>query len=221
MSKSNDISFTCQRCRKDSRFTIWQSINVDLDPKLKQKVIDGSLFVFICPFCQFHQDIVYSVLYHDQTNRFMTWWIPEDERGKQNYNEDELNMYAKTLFGYKLRLVPSLNRLREKILIFDCGLDDRAIELLKRYVWSAFLDDLGIQKTWVFFSSSISENGFPAIDLVILGPGGNRRTFKVGGKNGYPHALEMLQKFMVPAQEPTGWRIIDHTYWELADLGQG
>jgi Zn ribbon nucleic-acid-binding protein len=57
MSKSSDISYTCPRCQKQSRFTIWQSINVDLDPSLKQKVMDGSLFVFHCLYCGFSQKL--------------------------------------------------------------------------------------------------------------------------------------------------------------------
>lgn len=36
--------------------------------------------------------------------------------------------------GYQVRLVSSLNDLKEKILISDAGLDDRVIELLKIYI---------------------------------------------------------------------------------------
>lgn len=221
MSKSSDISYTCPRCQKQSRFTVWQSINVDLDPLLKKQVMDGSLFVFHCPFCGFSQEVGYSVLYHDQRNRYMIWWIPEEENGKQQYNVVELNQYARTLPGYRLRLVPSFNRLREKIYIFDCGLDDRAIEILKRYVWSAYLEDQGIQISLVFFSDSYQEGEYPAIELAILAPGGNHRIIKASGKNGYPRAVELLKKNKVPNQELTKWRTIDHTYWDLADRGEG
>jgi len=221
MSKSSDISYTCPRCQKQSRFTVWQSINVDLDPSLKQKVMDGSLFVFHCLYCGFSQEVGYSVLYHDQRNRYMVWWIPEGENGYQQYNKMELNQIAHTLPGYRLRLVPTFNRLREKIYIFDCGLDDRAIEILKRYVWSAFLEDQGIQISQVYFSDSYQESEYPAIELTILVPGGNQRIIKVSGKNGYPRALELLKKKKVPDHEFTQWRIIDHTYWDLAERGEG
>jgi len=51
MSKSSEVQIQCPDCKKESSFTIWDSVNVDLDPELKQAVMDGSLFQFQCPFC--------------------------------------------------------------------------------------------------------------------------------------------------------------------------
>lgn len=221
MSKSTEISYSCPNCRRSSKFTLWQSINVYLDPQLKQRVLDGSLFVFKCSNCSFQQEVSNSVLYHDQQQRCMIWWIPEDEKGKQIYNSQELNLIARNLPGYKLRLVPSPNRLREKIFIFDSGLDDRAIEVLKHFMWSIYLENQGIDKSQVFFSRTYPEDGFQAVEFLLMVPGSNPRVFATRGKGGYSRALELMNKNKVPTEEQTVWRTIDITYWDLVERGEG
>lgn len=50
------------------------SVNVDLDPELKVKVMDGSLFTWTCPNCKKSFNAPYSFLYHDMTNNFMVFF---------------------------------------------------------------------------------------------------------------------------------------------------
>ena len=42
---------SCSHCGKQTEVEIRQSINVALDPELKARVRDGSLFVWECPYC--------------------------------------------------------------------------------------------------------------------------------------------------------------------------
>lgn len=71
MSSFTEEKITCPNCHKESSFTIFQSVNVDLDPKLKEKVFDGSLFKWTCPECGNTYNVPYTFLYHDMTNNFM------------------------------------------------------------------------------------------------------------------------------------------------------
>ena len=42
---------SCSHCGKQTEVELRQSINVALDPELKARVKDGSLFVWECPYC--------------------------------------------------------------------------------------------------------------------------------------------------------------------------
>ena len=64
----------------------------------------------------------YPLLYHDMDKRVMIWCAPRPL--------DQLPS-PPLVAGHRLRVVHSPNHLVEKILAFDAGLDDRAIEILK------------------------------------------------------------------------------------------
>lgn len=221
MTDITKIKHSCPRCGKSSDLTIWKSVNTQLNPELKPKVMDGSLFVFHCIYCNYNQEVAYAMLYHAQQDHCMIWWIPKDEDGKQVYSPRELETMAKKLPGYKLRLVSSLNRLREKISIFDAGLDDRAIELLKRSVWATQLAFEDVEPSALYFVSSNFQAGSRAVEFAYFTSKGESKAIMASGMVGYDLATKLLRDFKVPAIEPTKWRIVDETYWALAEQGQG
>lgn len=71
MSSFRTIKITCPDCNTEGPYTVWDSVNVDLDPELKSKVMDGSLFTWACPNCKKSFNAPYSFLYHDMTHNFM------------------------------------------------------------------------------------------------------------------------------------------------------
>lgn len=71
MSSFRTIKITCPDCNTEGSYTVWDSVNVDLDPELKSKVMDGSLFTWVCPKCKKSYNAPYSFLYHDMTHNFM------------------------------------------------------------------------------------------------------------------------------------------------------
>lgn len=71
MSSFRNIKITCPDCNTEGTYTVWDSVNVDLDPELKSKVMDGSLFTWVCPNCKKNFNAPYSFLYHDMTHNFM------------------------------------------------------------------------------------------------------------------------------------------------------
>lgn len=77
MSSFRNIKITCPACNMEGPYTIWDSVNVDLDPELKSKVMDGSFFKWVCPNCKKSFDAPYSFLYHDMTHNFMVQFNAE------------------------------------------------------------------------------------------------------------------------------------------------
>ena len=126
----------------------WDSINVSLDPDMKNKVLDRSAFFGECPSCGFRFTVNYGFLYHDMEKRYMLHYVQckEEEqdvlRIYNSSNEENAAMRENALMkGYTFRIVRSYNELIEKICIFDAGLDDRIIEIYKVVIELAGGDD--------------------------------------------------------------------------------
>jgi hypothetical protein len=135
MSSTSVRSITCPRCKRQQNFTVWESVNVSVDPALKNKLLCGELNKSICAGCGHVTLILYSMLYHDMEKRLMIWFLPgEESLGSARATE-------KLLPFFKRRIVRSLEELFEKIRIFDLGLDDRVVEMLKANVNKQKSDD--------------------------------------------------------------------------------
>ncbi len=133
MSMERVEKIKCPDCGQEVEMTIWDSLNADLDPQAKEKLIDGTLFLFQCPKCGHESMIAYSILYHDMKNKVMVYCVPPEdvEFTIKQLAEIEQNLPAGVTSGYTTRVVYNHNDLREKAIIFDNQLDDRIIELVK------------------------------------------------------------------------------------------
>ena len=122
----------CGGCGNDVEFTYYDSINARQNPELKQKLLDGSLYEVSCPHCGAHLRETYSQLYHDPDKKFMVYGVHPDSFYKvvQTYDimrEKNPQMHK----NYRLRIVSSPTRLREKVAVLNADLDDRVIEIYK------------------------------------------------------------------------------------------
>lgn len=129
MSKERTESFTCPVCGHQGEFTLWESVNVDLDESLREKVLTGELFDWICPSCGQRIHIKYGTLYHDMKHQFMIFYDPSDDATE--IKKIEIPEMFTNLGDYKYRQVLTENDLREKIMILETGLSDVAIEYAK------------------------------------------------------------------------------------------
>ncbi|MEE3375569.1 MAG: CpXC domain-containing protein [Candidatus Cryptobacteroides sp.] len=117
---------SCSKCHKQTEIDIRQSINVALDPELKARVKDGSLFLWECPYCGARNLAKYQTLYHDPDSKLMVWLLPGEEQPPQAVEEA-----VKELEGYTLRRVKDVGELIEKVNIHDAGLEDTVLEMCK------------------------------------------------------------------------------------------
>ena len=134
MSRHHIEKVTCPSCHHERDFELWDSINTALDPEMKEKVLNQSIFLYTCPSCGETFRLNYSTLYHQMEDLVMIYLVPESEVKKTYeifYEKNALADYRYRTEKYLCRIVTSANQLVEKIQIFDAGKDDRVMELVK------------------------------------------------------------------------------------------
>ena len=119
----------CSKCGQQQTVTVYKSINISENPELKDKVRDGSLFLWECPHCGQVNLARYETLYHDPAAKLMVWLIPAGEISETQMQA--ITMHTKAMGGYTLRRVNDMGSLMEKVLVNDAGLDDVVLEMCK------------------------------------------------------------------------------------------
>jgi S-methylmethionine-dependent homocysteine/selenocysteine methylase len=67
-------------CGNDVEIVVYDSVNVTLDPKLKEAVVNRKINSFKCSKCGLKAEISYKFLYHDMDNKKMIWCYPKYEK---------------------------------------------------------------------------------------------------------------------------------------------
>lgn len=129
MSGKVTKNIACPKCNETTQTEIYTSINAFNDPELREKALDESLFKWRCESCGHEARLTYPVLYNDMKNRFMVYLIPRIERFQ--LADRELEEEFDNLKNINKRLVPDFNTFKEKVFIFESGLDDMAVEVTK------------------------------------------------------------------------------------------
>ena len=132
MSMIRGQQIECPECHTQFPFTVHDSINVGIDPQDKEKVLDMSIFQYHCPHCGKTDIVCYPLLYHDPVNGvwIQVYWREEDFGRRVGKQEQEL-IKIMGQEHYRRREVLGYWELIEKIRVFDAGLDDFAIALMK------------------------------------------------------------------------------------------
>lgn len=97
MTRLGSLEIDCPECNIKQNVTIWESVNVTLDPDLKEKLFQGRINVFQCQKCGVRALIPVPLLYHDMTKRFCVQFYPynwlENDDFLENFAKDgELNI---------------------------------------------------------------------------------------------------------------------------------
>ena len=124
---SKDVS--CPHCGAVVKTQMATGINAGENPDLRASVLDETLFDWECPDCGYQAQLVYPCLYHDKVKNFMIYVVPNGcDCALESVDVSES---FPQLSGVTKRVVTSLIGLKEKILIFEAGLNDDAVELVK------------------------------------------------------------------------------------------
>lgn len=138
MSQEEQVTIKCPFCGAENDFTIWHSINTELNPEMKDAFKYGKAFQLHCHNCGKDTIVFYSCLYHQMRNKIMIYLVGEDsvEDACNIFDSSQTDgnpmMSALRKEHYLYRVVTSINDLMEKIRIFDAGKDDRVIEIYKK-----------------------------------------------------------------------------------------
>jgi len=173
MSMPVTEEIACPACGHKQDFVLWQSINVTLDPDLKQKVISRELFKFTCDKCKEQTTIVYPTLYHDMAKLMMIWLALGP--GTPDLDLGPMQSMMKGILKHDImRVVRSHNELVEKLLVFDANLDDRVIEFMKLRLLPGLSEDIP-EVGELFFDSLADVEGEKVMNFVALTNSGIHR----------------------------------------------
>lgn len=159
MSDSNIIKkrIVCPKCDEATETELYTSINVTNHRDLRTLAMNESLFKWTCKGCGHEAKLTYPVLYNDMKNRFMVYLIPKIDHFQ--LADKALEEQFKNLKHINKRIVPDFNSFKEKIFIFESGLDDMAVELTKLAISEAVARKLGLPEVSEgFLSMYNSEN---------------------------------------------------------------
>ena len=87
MSMNSIKKVNCPKCDNSQDFEIWNSINVSLDPRLKERVLNRSVLTFECEKCGYKEEGIYPLLYHDMDKKLMLFLLPKDEYNEERFEK--------------------------------------------------------------------------------------------------------------------------------------
>ena len=127
----------CQKCREHNQVEIYESINSH-QTHLRDKLNSGELWKWRCTHCTHENATIYPLLYHDMRKWCLIYYldrsITDDPKiiAQMVPAPDQLTALRRFNSTYRFRLCRSLDDFIEKVRILNAGLDDRAVEYLKR-----------------------------------------------------------------------------------------
>ncbi len=124
---SKDVG--CPHCGAAVRTQMWPGICAQENPELRARVLDETMFDWKCPQCGYTAQFVYPCLYHDRDRKFMVYVVPNGSGSE--FRPVDVSEKFPQLAGVRKRVVSTPAELKEKILIFEAGLNDYAVELVK------------------------------------------------------------------------------------------
>ena len=223
MSKHHLETYTCPNCDHVQEFQFWDSVNIQLDPEMQEKILSREFYSQKCDECGEVTQVLYSFLYHDMDRRLMVYVIVEQDPQKLSDTIEELNSFfnkapdeqtneVSELFssiddGYTKRVVTGYNDLLEKIYIARNGLDDRVIEAFKVIIAARQSEALKSKNlVGLYFDDVIGDEK----QFVFVFEGG-----EIASLPFHPESYESMKNGMLTKMEaktPKGYSLIDYNW---------
>lgn len=125
----------CMHCRHKQDFVVYLAVNANLDPELREDLLNYTFSVLTCAQCGKETKIDYSFFYYDMTSKCWLWYIAEGDDDQVPFIEEaqsRLGMDTRDIYqDCHCRIVRYPLELNEKIRLFEDGLDDRVMEIFK------------------------------------------------------------------------------------------
>jgi hypothetical protein len=140
MTMIRTIPVTCPGCGLETGTEVYDSLNVSLNPALKERLLSGSLIKWQCEVCGEQRLNGFPLLYHDMNQGVLIQWMHSNYAPTQHElaaalpPRAECDSFLAMNPEYCFRVVREFDELVEKIRIFDAGFDDRAVEWMKLHL---------------------------------------------------------------------------------------
>lgn len=130
--------YKCEKCGHSQKVNIFPCINFNQNPEYYALVKDMSIFKVKCEKCGSEKIIQFDTLLIDETHQYFIYLLTD--RSLYNRFKYQITYFIETVLNkddkydlskYKTRLVFTPNDIVEKIAIFELGLDDEVIEIMK------------------------------------------------------------------------------------------
>ena len=144
MSTEIEKDIICPQCGESQKYRLFASVNAKENPDLKRRVLSETLYDWRCKRCNYFAAMAYSFLYTDPEAGYMVCVAPAGETSAMEPTQ-EIQSYTK-------RIVKNLAELKEKILIFDIGYDDVAVELVKSALCATIAKTYQVNRVHAYFS---------------------------------------------------------------------
>lgn len=134
----------CPQCGESQKYRLYAGVNAQEHPELKRKILDESLFDWGCRRCNYVAAMAYPFLYLDPAAGYVISMVP--------MGSDESVEPTPEIKDLVKRGVKNLAELKEKILIFDAGFDDVAVELVKNALCEIIKKSYQVGRVHAYFS---------------------------------------------------------------------
>ena len=126
MTLANTTTIKCANCGNEIEVRLYKTVNVDVDPYLKERVLSGNINSGFCNKCNTINHIADAFLYHDMNLGLMAYVYPEQDKK----NADEITkMVIEMARQTKEDLPKILSQRYATIVVF--GIDDLKDKLKK------------------------------------------------------------------------------------------
>lgn len=191
MEISKDI--ICPRCGEHQRYTLQVSVNGGTKPDLKKLVLEEALFDWRCRKCNYFAEMTYPFVYSDPGASYVICLelVPDTNTIEP----------VKALQGFTKRLVKNPAELKEKVLIFDAGYDDVAMELVKSALCDIVRNIYGVKRVHAYFCR---END-GELEFAIFLPGKDDPVYHSTKTEVYHQSADLLKTMDFSLPEDFSW----------------
>lgn len=80
MSTPNTTQMTCPKCSTTFDIEQYNVINAQTQPELREKLLNGSMFLQTCPRCGTHMHAAYTCVYSNDEKKFLVSFQPSMDK---------------------------------------------------------------------------------------------------------------------------------------------
>ena len=204
MSTQTSKDVGCPHCGAAVKTEMWPGINAQDSPDLRGRLLDETLFDWTCPECGYRARLLYPCLYHDRDRKFMVYLAPSGN-SRELDSVDISGKFSK-LSSVKKRVVTTMPGLKEKILIFESGLSDYAVELVKFALADVMNEKYGKRAENCYFCCA--DEAEDKIGFSFLFEGESEPVRRSTRLDAYEKSLEIVKSSEIPDQDP-GFLTVD------------